>query len=330
MKRHFILMAAALMIIACSKDRAGLGNISDLNNLNQQQNEEVCEVSLDFGPETKALSTEATNEDAITSLQVFVFRNGNIDGFGSFTSTGTVSVKCTAGMRKFVVLANCKDYSSITSESVLMAKISDFNENKLGGFVMTGIVSAEVHDKSIVAVQLDRLASRIVLKKVSVNWGIESLKNLKFEVKKVYLTNVVKSVNFQATSPTGWYNKDNDNTSTELSDKPQVVKLIKDDIIDGGVTEAVAYTKQHNLYAYPNGTNTKTRIVLETTLGDATYYYGISLPKLERNTSYEINEIKITKPGSDSGDTDITGAEATVQISVNPWTTVNITDGTII
>ena len=70
------------------------------------------------------------------------------------------------------------------------------------------------------------------------------------------------------------------------------------------------------------------------------YDYPVLLPPLEANHSYEIELLTITRTGNqDNGrepvtddDTDeedlITGKDVSFEITVKPWTTVTVTEGT--
>ena len=73
-----------------------------------------------------------------------------------------------------------------------------------------------------------------------------------------------------------------------------------------------------------------TRIVIETTLGTSKYYYPINLPEMADNKSYEIEEVVLTRPGSDNPDEPVSFADATFSINVIDWTVVPLTEGTTI
>jgi hypothetical protein len=66
--------------------------------------------------------------------------------------------------------------------------------------------------------------------------------------------------------------------------------------------------------------------VVKATLGTDVYYYPITLPALESNKSYEIEELILTRPGSDDPDKPVSIQECTFQINVLGWTTVAVAD----
>ena len=79
--------------------------------------------------------------------------------------------------------------------------------------------------------------------------------------------------------------------------------------------------------AYPNLNSADdqvadTRLVVEATLDGRKYYYPVTMPKMESNKSYEISELKITRPGSDDPDKPIEIVDQDFKITVNPWDVV--------
>ena len=54
------------------------------------------------------------------------------------------------------------------------------------------------------------------------------------------------------------------------------------------------------------------------------------MPALERNKSYEIELVKVTRPGSDDPDVPVSFADATFEVNVIDWTVVPVTEGTTI
>jgi hypothetical protein len=51
---------------------------------------------------------------------------------------------------------------------------------------------------------------------------------------------------------------------------------------------------------------------------------------MDSNKSYEIEEVKITRPGSDDPDEPVSFADATFSVNVIDWTVVPVTEGTTI
>ena len=102
--------------------------------------------------------------------------------------------------------------------------------------------------------------------------------------------------------------------------------LIYDDIEDTAMTPAKPYSGSRAFYVYPNRTETDsqsntfgpryTRLVIETTLGGKTYYYPVSIKGIERNKTYNITDLTITRPGSLSPDVPVTAYECTFGITV--------------
>ena len=132
-------------------------------------------------------------------------------------------------------------------------------------------------------------------------------------------------------TPSIWFNKRayGSEQSTFTYDAPGA------SVANGGT-----YSTEHTFFAYANPTvddtssatwsPRHTRLVLKTRLGDDTYYYPITLPVLEPNKSYEIENLTLTRPGSDDPDVPVTFTDCTFDINVLPWTSVEVTEGTTI
>ena len=68
-----------------------------------------------------------------------------------------------------------------------------------------------------------------------------------------------------------------------------------------------------------SGTSLLTKLVVEASLDGHTCYYTISLPGLQSNKTYTISSLKITRPGSDNPDEEITSGECPFSIEVEDW-----------
>ena len=99
--------------------------------------------------------------------------------------------------------------------------------------------------------------------------------------------------------------------------------------INSSLTSSSTLQNEEYFYVYPNPTASDnsdetfsprfTRLVVEATLGGTKYYYPISLPNLERNKTYTVSSLMITRPGSDNPDKEITSAECPFNIVVENW-----------
>ena len=319
MKKSIFAFAAALAaLVACNKNEA---------TPMQPQNPESlvpCELTVGIcGAMTKATAVSADNEAKVNNLQVFVFRGDDLDAYASVDNAQELTLSCTAGDRVVYALVNAPDYSAVPGKAALLAKVSELSANSLSNFEMVGSKSVTLPQSEKVSIDVNRIASRVVLKKITRNFTSEALQALNFKVDAIYLINVAGNTSYDlSAAPAKWYNvaENKDELASLLYDAPASL-----------ITNGQSYSTAHTFYAYPNdlATNT-TRLVIETTLGETKYYYPINLPEMAANKSYEIEEVKITRPGSDNPDEPVSFADATFSINVIDWTVVPVTEGTTI
>ena len=319
MKKSIFAFAAALAaLVACNKN--------DVAPMQPQNPESLvpCELTVGIcGAMTKATAVSADNEAKVNNLQVFVFRGDDLDAYASVDNAQELTLSCTAGDRVVYALVNAPDYSAVPGKAALLAKVSELSANSLTNFEMVGSKSVTLPQSEKVSIDVNRIASRVVLKKITRSFTSEALQALNFKVDAIYLINVAGNTSYDlSAAPAKWYNvaENKNELASLLYDAPASL-----------ITNGQSYSTAHTFYAYPNdlATNT-TRLVIETTLGETKYYYPINLPEMAANKSYEIEEVKITRPGSDNPDEPVSFADATFSINVIDWTVVPVTEGTTI
>ena len=319
MKKSIFAFAAALAaLVACNKN--------DVAPMQPQNQESLvpCELTVGIcGAMTKATAVSADNEAKVNNLQVFVFRGDDLDAYASVDNAQELTLSCTAGDRVVYALVNAPDYSAVPGKAALLAKVSELSANSLTNFEMVGSKSVTLPQSEKVSIDVNRIASRVVLKKITRSFTSEALQALNFKVDAIYLINVAGNTSYDlSAAPAKWYNvaENKNEFASLLYDAPASL-----------ITNGQSYSTAHTFYAYPNdlATNT-TRLVIETTLGETKYYYPINLPEMAANKSYEIEEVKITRPGSDNPDEPVSFADATFSINVIDWTVVPVTEGTTI
>ena len=319
MKKSIFAFAAALAaLVACNKNEA---------TPMQPQNQESlvpCELTVGIcGAMTKATGVTTDNEAKVNKLQIFVFRGDDLDAYASVENAKELTLSCTAGEREVYALVNAPDYSSVPGKAALLAKVSELSDNTLTNFEMVGSKSVTLPQTGTVSIDVNRIASRVVLKKITRNFTSAALQALDFTVDAIYLVNVAGNTSYDLTAaPSTWYNI--------AENKGELASLLAD-TPTAPIAQGQAYDTDHTFYAYPNdlAVNT-TRIVIETTLGTSKYYYPINLPEMAANKSYEIEEVVLTRPGSDNPDEPVSFADATFSINVIDWTVVPVTEGTTI
>ena len=314
----FAFAAALAALVACNKNEA---------TPMQPQNQESlvpCELTVGIcGAMTKATGVTTDNEAKVNKLQIFVFRGDDLDAYASVENAKELTLSCTAGEREVYALVNAPDYSSVPGKAALLAKVSELSANTLTNFEMVGSKSVTLPQTGTVSIDVNRIASRVVLKKITRNFTSAALQALDFTVDAIYLVNVAGNTSYDLTAaPSTWYNI--------AENKGELASLLAD-TPTAPIAQGQAYDTDHTFYAYPNdlAVNT-TRIVIETTLGTSKYYYPINLPEMAANKSYEIEEVVLTRPGSDNPDEPVSFADATFSINVIDWTVVPVTEGTTI
>ncbi len=274
---------------------------------------------------TKAGGSEV-NETAVNNTQIFVFRNdGSLDAYKSADAASEIKVSCTTGEREIYALVNAPAETSITTKTDLLAKTSLLTDNSTNGLVMVGKVSAKLEAAGNIAIPVKRLVAKLSVKQITADFASEAYKNTAFKINSIYVINAAGDINYgQNVNPTLWLNK------TKFCDEDAKDLLYKS-ANDTEVTSDAPYTTPANFYVYPNSTEQDsqveefcprfTRIVVETTLGEKKYYYPISIPAIESNKTYSVNNLTITRPGSVSPDVPVTSYECTFSVSVIDWET---------
>ena len=320
MKKSIFAFAAALAaLVACTKNEA-----TPMQPQNEPETLHPCELTVGIcGSMTKATAVTAENEAMVNNLQVFVFRGDDLDAYATVDNAKEITLSCTAGEREVYALVNAPDYSAVPGKAALLAKVSELSANSLTNFEMVGSKSVTLPQASTVSIDVNRIASRVVLKKITRNFTSAALQALDFTVDAIYLINVAGNTSYDLTkAAAAWYNvaENKDELASLLYDAPA-----------SAVVNGQSYTPVHTFYGYPNDLSVNTtRLVIETTLGTTKYYYPINLPAMESNKSYEIEEVTITRPGSDDPDEPVSFADASFSINVIDWTVVPVTEGTTI
>ena len=205
-------------------------------------------------------------------------------------------------------------------------------------------------------IYVKRLASQILVDKVTVDFTGTELEGGTFSISQIYLKNVVGKAplgvqGLTATSNSGilpivlgdgdhnttanWYNK-----NTYEAGCPAV---IYDNASIAATSVAGSSTALGRvLFAYPNKTNADshaesfgprhTRLVIKAHVKkdpvDDDTYYVLDLPVLVANNIYKITDFKITMLGKsdDNKDDNLQAGRITPTITVDPWTgTTNLT-----
>lgn len=322
------MLVASVLMLSCAKtETETVGMLSSADG----------KIGVTFSvepPLTKA--TVASEADmTVQSIQVFVFLGNNLDVYGSNTGN-SLTIQCTPGQREIYVLANAPSLDKITTKSALLETASQLRNSSVkdcNSFEMIGCSTETLSlSNTDITIPIRHITSRVVVSSIKKQFKSAALEALEFKVVNIYLVNVAGDCTYGGEqAPTLWYNK--------LADCNEIPEIVKDKV-DAVVTASKPHTVTHTFYAYPNPTEEDsdsdmwspryTRLVIETKLGDDTFYYPVSLPRIESNKSYNISEIKITRPGSTSPDKPVSYLDCSFTVSVEPWVDVSWTEGTTI
>lgn len=308
MKKCFFVFAA-VACCACSKG---------VENYSSEKNGEV--VELNFSVPVKATKASGNvAEDAVESLQVFVFgTDGQVQSSG-IAEENSLTLTCTTGEKQIAAVVNASTLSGVNTLEQLQAKMSDFGDNTLGGFVMSGLKPETLSASGSVTVPVSRLVSKVKLSSVTNSFRLSQHQAMEFELMSMFLTN--------APQQTGYFNATqssqmiNDGT-TDIDD---IVAASGDLLYDelGDVVVAMGKTAEVNnfLYCYPNMnhvTGKPAYLVIQARLGNGIYYYSVELPKMESNKCYNVS-LTVTMPGSLTPDVPVKKEDAVFSVSVTEW-----------
>lgn len=284
---------------------------------------------------TKVAGQGGDDELSVSDYQVFIYNATSrvLEAYATPSPAAeVVNMRCTAGPKEVVVLANAPDLSSMVSYDKLLQSRTYLSDNSVGKLVMEGKTSHNltfVNNK--VTVNLKRTVAKVVLAKIETDFELQKYNEMDFILKEAYLINVAADKTYLTTSsdPASWYNK--------LKNTGDQKELLWDSLGNTNIKETKVYESPHHFYSCPNPyisdsyseewSPRTTRLVVEAELGGKTYYYPVMIKDgLRMNTEYYIT-MKIVRPGSVSPGDDMMKNAAVITIDVKDWDgPVNITE----
>lgn len=321
-------VAATLCTVACNKE------LTTAKVDTPSEAVQLADLTLSIvgnAPATKSADADFDDDHSeVSNVQFFVFDGEVLDAYkkiGSATST-TMTVK--AGDKTVWAVVNAPDISNVTTLTQLKA-VSSTLLNNASNFVMVGSDTATVPSEDPIEIEVKRIASRVVVKKVTAAFSNPAYASMSCKLVKMFLINAPGDINLELTNaPTTWYAQRTYEAVTGLTDH----------LSTSGANHELntsAFETECRHYCYPNPTVADsqattwsarhTRMVIEVLLGSETFYYPITMPVLEPGKSYEIENLTITRKGSNNPDQPISLSDATFEISVKEWTVVPITEG---
>lgn len=311
------LLAAALM--------ASCGRPADIEGTDAGMARAV--ITVEGIAPTRATGVTAAEEENIKNLQILVFdENGVREDYVNAGASSTGEVVAKEGKKTIMAIINASSVEDVRSLSGLMSRATLLSDNSLGSMVMTGEVEAILQNGGRISIPVSRMISKVMVKKITSAFTSTSLAAKEFKIKSIYLINVAGDNKMAGTSlPTMWYNK--------LSDGRNDVSCASFPLLSDPVNSVIAfggsYTKEHSFFCYPNLVSEEsfdstwsprhTMLVVDALLGGSQTYYPIELPVIGRNKCIIIDELVITRSGSDYPYIPVTTGTCNAAVEVVPW-----------
>ena len=316
---------------------------------------------------TPAAETKSAtlSDNAIKTVQLFVFTpDGKLETskyLENYTSSTELKITAKTGDKMLYVVLNGKrlNFTKTSSfENPQDTELNDLSENTKEKLIMVGKNQVKVEpytsagsSESKVTVNVKRLTSKIVLKKVTVDFKGTTLENGNFSIQDIYLVNVVGKAPYGVkdggipytlaetsyfSNMANWYSKATyANTAPEMTYDLNYNKIC-DNVNGGQVDIGLSYLAYpNNSTQVQNGTHdtditapVMTGLVLKAHIKSSTFsdtavdkdtYYTFDLPQLEPNKQYVITNITITMPGADNPGERVASGKITPTITVDPW-----------
>lgn len=289
-------------------------------------------VSCDIDSKAAGINAE-DNEKKINSVQVFVFSSDNKLEAEAYGTAPTLEMVTTKGEKTVKVLVNHERLTTVTMLSDWTNYVAELEVNKTNSFLMTGEESITVNDNTVnLSTVVTRQVTKVVLKKITNNMALTQYQGSPVKVVGIYLINVVGHSPLQDwKAPTRWLNKGGrDSEENSIYAEFPASKTISFGSAD---------SSEHYFYCLQNPTSSDsqadtwcarhTRLVLEAQIDGKTCYYPITLPPLKPNHIYTINELTLTRPGTDSPDMTAPLSSMSFNLQVQPWSNETVSDVTI-
>lgn len=308
-KKLCIAAAAALALTGCN------GNDVELSSVHSGDKVQLT-VRI---PEGLTKVTGTPTDAQVKDIQVFVFDRHGVYETASHGSGSSLSVTCTSGEKQIVALINAPLETGVSDISGLRSRISDLTDCTSGSVVMSGELVKNLTASSTVNMEVERIAAKVAISRIHLDFEQEQHRQLPFTVKAIYLINVAGDSPYLVSgTPSVWYNKSKYIAQTSPD-------FLYDAVTSGSIAQGASYTKEHFFYCYPNDTATKTRLVVETEIGGNIYYYPLTLQTVESNTSYTY-DLTITRLGSDDPDVPVEDGSVKFTVTVKDWVEQNVSE----
>ena len=321
-KQLLIITALALMTCACVKE----------NQCKTCKEGKPVEVTVQINGTTMTKSTGNTyaNESKVSNLQILAFdANGEIEGYRSVDNETSVTLMSTSGEKTVWAIVNAPSLASITTLDALKGTLTTLEDNALDNFIMTGSITEDLTDGAVLAITVRRIVARVSVAKITAAFpDTPTYEGKTLKLTGIYMLNVAGGVNYDLSgAPSPWYNK--------LKHEDDAADAFLYDALDQTLANNASYAVEHAYYPYPNNVDTSVKDIAEADRGTwsarrsilcievefdgQTGFYPVEMPVIERNKTYTIDEVVITRLPSDKPYDPIDTGVATVSITVQEW-----------
>ena len=321
-KQVLIIMVLALAACACSKE-------NQCKSCKEGKPVEVT-VQINGTTMTKATGNTYANESKVNNLQILAFdADGNIEAYRSVDNETSVTLMTTSGEKTVWAVVNAPSLESVSTLDGLRSSLTLLEDNALDNFIMTGEVKEELVDGAIVAITVRRIVARVSVAKITAAFpDTPAYEGKTLKLTGIYMLNAAGSVDYALSDgPAEWFNK--------LSHADAQADVFLFDALDQTVANNSSYEVEHAYYPYPNSVTTsvkdieladrgtwsprKSILCIEVEFDGKTGYYPIEMPAIERNKTYAVEEVVMTRSPADNPYDPIDTGVATVSITVQEW-----------
>jgi hypothetical protein len=294
------------------------------------------------------ISTSQAEDNNITSVDVFVFRNTaptsadyqKLDTYKRFTGNEleNITLTSTTGPKTICVVVNehTNAFKGVTSLPQFRTLVTDLKNEVIGSFTMYGETEETLSTTTSVSLTVKRHICRVAVTSVKTNFSGTPYSEMMLSNIKLYLINAHAQkliYNNGAPSTPLIYNKgkligEDANATIEAN---MIYEPLTGTVGESGITTP------HFFYCYSNETQNLhecTKLVLQADLDGVTYYYPILINQtgygntsetghfgVRRNTTYSYG-ITVTRPGSLDPNEPIVPGTVELTISAEDWAVI--------
>lgn len=303
------------------------------------QGQAIVELSLSSAvPMTRETTPDTEDEAKVSTVDYLVFKpDGNagayiIDTYKSVSGASRTNITMTQGTRRICAVVNpTRSYSDIATYADLVNEITALKDQATDNFTMFGYYDTSVTSTTTrITVPVSRIAARIKIDRITNGLLNSTLAAKTFSITRLFLRHVPAEARFDGYPASFTYyavtgvGNGLSKSAGELdatTEKPQVNSLIYKALDTPATVEhGASYSTSHSFYTFPMpASEAPMSLVVEIKLDDQFYTYPVQLDfAIDRNVSYEITNLILTRPGNPSnGDDTLTDDETRPIESVN-------------